>query len=408
MDEHFGCCGQGLTRRDFIKIASMSALSATAGLSLSTRSLAAEGKEPVLRIGYVPITDATPLLIGHSQGFFAEEGVVVEKPVLMRGFTDLSEAFLAGQFNLVHLLFPLPIFMRYAQKHRVKVVAWNHVNGSALTIKGKEGFNHLEDIGGKSIAIPHWYSTHNVILQLCLRKMGLEAVIQERGLPLKNNQTNLVMMKAPDMPTALSNGSIDGYIVADPFNAAGELFAHGKIARFTGDIFKNHPCCVATMHEQEIEQYPQWTQRVLNALVKAQHWASQNRDQTAHILSQEGKRYLPLPEAVIKRALTKYDFATYSSADGKGAIRHQQWGIQRIGFQPYPYPSATKEIVKLLKQTKVEGDRSFIQSLDADKVAKELFDYKFVLAAANKAGGLQIFDGVDPRHPLIRTEVIEV
>jgi NitT/TauT family transport system substrate-binding protein len=406
---NFGdCCGSGLSRRDFLKLASSLAVSTTASTGAWNQAEAAANGDPALRIGYVPITDATPLLIAHSQGFFANEGLSVERPTLMRGFTELSEAFLAGEFNLVHLLFPLPIFMRYAQKHRIKVVAWNHVNGSAITIRSGANLNRLEDLGGKNIAVPHWYSTGNVILQLCLRKLGLEPVIQDRSKPLKPNQTNLVMLKAPDMPPALSNGSIDGFIVADPFNAAAELLAHGKIARFTGDVFKNHPCCVVAMHEKDIEQRPEWTQKVLNGLVKAQLWSSHNLGKVGHILSQDGNKYIPMPEAVVNRALTKYDTATYSSADGRGAIRHPNWGISRIGFQPYPYPSATKAMVNLLKQTKVEGDHAFLQALNPDTVANELFEYSFVKAAAVKAGGLKLFDSVDASHPFTRTEVIEV
>jgi ABC-type nitrate/sulfonate/bicarbonate transport system substrate-binding protein len=36
---------------------------------------------------------------------------------------------------------------------------------------------------------------------------------------------------------ALANGSIAGYIVADPFNALAELSGVGKILRFTGDVW---------------------------------------------------------------------------------------------------------------------------------------------------------------------------
>lgn len=399
------CCGQAFNRRDFLKFAC--ALTTAASTSWSVGN-AQSRQEPVLRIGYVPITDATPLLIGHSQGFFEKEGLTVGRPTLMRGQAELAEAFLAGEFNLIHLLFPLPMFMRYAQNHRVKVVAWNHINGSAITIKSKEGLYKLEDLGGKNISIPHWYSLHNIILQLCLRKFGIEPVIQERGRPLKSNQTNLVIMRPPDNAPALANGSIDGYIVAEPFNAAGEVLAHGKIARFTGDIFKNHPCCVVLMHERDIEKHPDWTQKVLNGLVNAQLWTSSHLAQVAHILSQDGQKYIPMPEAVIKRAMTKYDLQTYGADDGKGAIRHPHWGVSRIGFQPYPFPSATREIVKLLKVTRVEGDHAFLRSLDPEKVVNDLVDYRFVKAAIKKVGGLHLFESVDRAHPFERKEVIEV
>ena len=406
------CSNHGMSRREFLSLTSKFALlsgsAAIVGSSLLTGCPAPKTKtEPALKIGYLPITDATPLLIGHAQGFFEQEGLNVEQPTLMRGWPEVAEGFLAGNFNLVHLLLPIPIYMRFAQNHPIKIVAWNHMNGSGLTVGMKSGIKRLEELGGKQIAVPHWYSMHNIILQLCLRKYGIEAVIQNRDIPLKSNQINLFVMKPPDMPTAMSNGSIDGYIVAEPFNAAGETLANGTIIRFTGDVFKNHPCCVAVLNEYTIQEQPEWSQKVVNGLVKSQQWVINNRDQTAQILSKDGKGYLPMPEPVIKRAMSKYDPETYGQ-NGTGAIRHPDWGVSRIGFQPYPFESTTREIVNLLKQTKVEGQSDFLQSLEPERVVNELFDYTLVKNAVEKVGGLKVFEGVNPDNPYVRVEIIEV
>jgi NitT/TauT family transport system substrate-binding protein len=399
------CAGHGLSRRAFLEMCSRAA--AIGGATLLGSCSKSGSQEPVLKIGYLPITDATPLLIGHAQGFFQSEGLAVDPPVLIRGWPELAEGFLAGTFNLVHLLLPIPIYMRFAERHPVKVVAWNHMNGSAITVGMNSGIKRLENIGGKQIAVPHWYSMHNVILQMCMRQYGLEPVMQDRTVRLNPNQVNLFVMKPPDMPTAMAGGSIDGYTVAEPFNAAGEVLAKGSIVRFTGDVFKNHPCCVAVMRETDIQQNPPWAQKVVNGLVHAQHWTINNLTEAARLLSRNGKNYLPTPEPVVTRAMTKYDLETYGPK-GTDAVRHPDWGVRRIGFQPYPYQSTTIEIVKHLKLTKVEGNAAFLQSLDPQHVAEELFDYTMVKKAAEKAGGLQLFEGVDPQNPYVRTEVIEI
>ncbi len=406
-DDHPECLTHGMSRREFVLMSSRLGLLAAGAAALGS-SCRTSRQDPVLKIGYLPITDATPLLIGHSQGFFEQEGLVVDKPVLMRGWPEVAEGFLSGNFNLVHLLIPIPIYMRYAQGHPVKIVAWNHMNGSAITVGMKSGIKRLEDIGRKQIAVPHWYSMHNIILQLCMRNYGIEAVIQDRNAPLKANQTNLFVMKPPDMPTAISSGAIDGYIVAEPFNAAGEVLAQGSIVRFTGDVFKNHPCCVAVMNETEIHNHPEWAQKVINGLVRAQQWVVSHRTQVPQILSKDGKGYLPLPEPVINRAMSKYDLDSYGLQSGTGAIRHPDWGVNRIGFQPYPYESTTREIINLLKQTKVEGSSDFLRSLNTEQVVKELFQYDLVKSAAEKVGGLRIFEGVDAANPYVRAEMIQV
>jgi len=409
-------CFYGLSRRDFVRLAGIAGLLGPTGLSIacanketavSTATAGSVAAAPRLKIGYLPITDATPLLVGHAQKLFEAEGLEVDNPVLMRGWSELADAFLAGNFNLVHLLIPLPIFMRFANRHPVKIVAWNHMNGSALTVGGDSGIRSAEDLGGKQIAVPHWYSMHNILLQLCMRHYGIETVVQDRRAPLRKNQTNLFVMKPPDMPTALASGAIDGYIVAEPFNAAGEKLAKGKIIRFTGDIFKNHPCCVAVMKDQDIQKHPAWAQKVVNGLVKAQRWTLQNKSEVPRLLSKDGKGYLPMAAPVIERAMLQYDAATYGPA-GTNAIHHPEWNVSRIGFQPYPFESTTREIVKLLAQTRVEGDSTFLKNLNADRVVRELFDYTLVRNAAAAAGGLQQFEGIDAANPYVRQEVISI
>src|SRR5437764_6760321 len=125
-------CGHGLSRREFVRLASIAGIGSAGALALAcskTNVVGSAAKSatarvtaaPRLKIGYLPITDATPLLVGHAQNLFAAEGLDVDKPVMMRGWAEVAEAFLADTFNLVHLLLPLPIFMRFSQqRHPVK------------------------------------------------------------------------------------------------------------------------------------------------------------------------------------------------------------------------------------------------------------------------------------------------
>ena len=103
--------------------------------------------------------------------------------------------------------------------------------------------------------------------------------------------------------------SIDGYCVAEPFNALGELKAGGKVLRFTGDVWKGHPCCVVVMHEENTMDPDRaaWTQGIHNAVVRAQITLAENREEMAVMLSRDGQKYLPFPQEVIKRAMLFYD-----------------------------------------------------------------------------------------------------
>ena len=211
------------------------------------------------------------------------------------------------------------------------------------------------------------------------------------------------------MPSALVARKIDGYIVAEPFNAIAEMKIGAKILRFTGDIWKNHPCCVVVMNENQVKSNPVFTQKVINAIVKAQLWIKNNADQTAKILSKEGKNYLPVSEKVLHRVFKGYEQSRYGKGASPQAIQHPDWNVERIGFQPYPYPSATEFIINEMRNTLMEGDATFLKKIQAGFAARDLVDDTFVKHAIKNIGGLKHFNPFyDKNNPFKREEFVEL
>lgn len=383
---HFDFPATTERRRQFLKLSAL--FSAAGALPLLTQANLARAAQPdaPLRIGYLPITDATPLLVAHNNGFFQNQGMQVEKPRLFRSWAQLVEAFLAGQVNAVHLLSPMTIWARYGSQSKAKVVAWNHMSGSGLTVHNE--INTVKDLGGTTVAIPFWYSLHNVVLQHLLRNEGLEPISE--GAP-SATQVKLVVMAPSDMLPALANKQISGYTVAEPFNASAEVLKVGKILRFTGDVWKDHACCVVLMHEEDTVGRPDWTQKVVNGIVQAQAWIQQNRAETARILSKDhDQRYTPHSYETLAQVLEpeRLDRALYEKS---GAIVNKDWQEKRIDFQPYPFSSYTEELVRRLKTTLVSGRNDFLASLDPAFVASDLVDARFARTAIDSLGGPAAF-----------------
>ncbi|CUH63821.1 Bicarbonate transport ATP-binding protein CmpC [Thalassovita gelatinovora] len=412
LDLHGACCG-GETdfdpgRRSALDLLAKGGMAAMlAGMTGALPQMAQAQDDDVLRIGYLPITDATPLLVAHAKGYFEEEGVKAEKPTLIRGWSPLIEGFAAGKFNLVHFLKPIPVWMRYNNNFPVKVMAWAHTNGSALVVGRHTDIADFAGLGGKQVAVPFWYSMHNIVLQYALRAAGIKPVIKAQGEAIAPDECNLQVLPPPEMPPALAAKKIDAYIVAEPFNALGELKAGARMLRFTGDIWKNHPCCVVCMNEETTKAKPEWTQGVMNAVVKASIYASQNKEEVAELLSKDGAGYLPAPAAVVKRAMTLYaDNPDYIES---GAIKNEGEFLNgRIDFQPWPYPSATKLIVGAMNKTVVSGDTTFLDGLDPEFVANDLVDYNFVKNALEKYPEWKSDPSVSGGDPYTRTEILKL
>jgi len=375
-----------INRRKFLK-------TAAAGLSgiVAPSMLNAKYSTSPLSIGYLPITDSAPLLIAYALGYFSQEGVVIDRPVMVRSWKVLTESFLTGKFDITHMLFPIPVWMRLKHKFPVKVLAWNHTNGSAITVKGGSGINGFKDLKGKQIAVPSWYSMHNLLLQLGIKQMGLRPVIKSQSSKLGKNEVNLFILSPPEMPSALLGNKIDGFIVAEPFNALAELKLKARIMRFSGDMWKDHPCCVVVCNENLIRNYSLSVQKAVNAIVKAQIWLTSNPKEAAFLLSRDGEGFLPVSKGVLEQVFD-------DPADSE--LKHPEWGVSRIGFQPYPYPSATRFIIEQMKETVVEGDTSFLDNVDPVAATEELVDDSFVLKAINEIEGVG--------KPFLREETIEI
>lgn len=324
-----------------------------------------------LRVGYLPITDAAPLLVAHGDGLYEQQKLVVGRPVMFRSWSSLMEAFLTRQVDMIHLLMPSAIQLRHVIGADVKVVSWNHTGGGALTVAPH--ITEISQLAGTQVAIPGWWSIHNILLQRVLRANGLTPV--SRTAPSRSEGTvELVVMGPSDMIPALATGSISAFTVADPFNAGAVAQGVGKLDMLLDEVWRDHACCVTVVHEELIDQRPDTVQALVDAAVSAQLGIRADRSDAAAILSGEG--YLPQPREAVEVAMTGT-----VAAPGGGPER------PRIDFHPFPFPSFTSELVRQMRQTVVDGDTRFLDGLSPDSVHADLVDDRFVRMAIERHGG---------------------
>src|SRR6201981_3702881 len=89
-----------------------------------------------LRIGFIPLVDATALLVAVDRGFTAAEGLDVE---LVRevSWSNVRDKLNIGMFDAAHLLAPVAIASSLGLGHvRVPLIAplALAVNGNAITV----------------------------------------------------------------------------------------------------------------------------------------------------------------------------------------------------------------------------------------------------------------------------------
>ena len=71
-----------LNRRQTLDMLAAGGLAALGTMLGGFGSAARAADDDVVRIGYLPITDATALLVAHGMGYFKDEGLTAERPTL--------------------------------------------------------------------------------------------------------------------------------------------------------------------------------------------------------------------------------------------------------------------------------------------------------------------------------------
>lgn len=258
-------------------------------VSLVSCNVKSSSSTATVKIGFLPITDH--LLLGVSQ---ERDGARFKNltlaPIKFSDWSTLSESIRSGDLDGAILLAPLA-FQVKLKGAPVKVVLYAHRDGSALIVRVKENIKTVHDLRGKTIAIPHRFSTHNMLLHLYTSRAGL----------VYGKDFKTIEMAPPDMVAALAQGNIDGYIVAEPFGARGELSGAGRVLVLSGQIWKHHPDCILVLREELLKRNAAGVEELLQSLVQSGIFVEKNREQAAKI----GAKFLGQPEAAMVKALTE-------------------------------------------------------------------------------------------------------
>jgi NitT/TauT family transport system substrate-binding protein len=359
---------------------------------------------PVLTSAYIPILDSVALIVAHAKGFFTAAGIKAEKPVLIRAWPALLEAFTSQKVLLTHILLPQVIVLRYMRNVPLRTVGFNHTDVISMAVSKKTG--KLSRLGGQVVGCPTWWSPHTGIFQDVLRAAGLRPVVGKEQADLARDEVAFRVLPPPDMVEGLKSGSIAGCTVSEPFGAAAEVLAGATIVKMSGDVWRDHPCCQSVMLETTLNRDRQWAEAVTAAIYKAALWANNNREELAELLGSDGGAYFPMPKAVIRRALLQQDLPTYGP-QGTGAIMHTDWDVYRVKFVPYPYASAFQTTIDLMRRMVVDPASALspaMQSLTGDQIRRDILDEDLANKGIAAAGGIKSF-GLDS---LTRTEQYEV
>ena len=345
--------GHARNRREFFKLVGGATALAIIGEVLPLDRVKAwavdTGAKPEktdLKVGFIPITCATPLIMAEPLGFYKKHGLNVEV-LKASGWAMIRDLALNKQTDATHMLTPMPLAITMgvgSQSAPFLMPAVENINGQAITLHIKhKGVKTAQDMKGFKFAVPFDYSMHNFLLRYFLAEGGVD--------PDKDVQIRV--LPPPEMVANLRANNLDGYLGPDPFNQRAVFEGFGFIYLLSKDIWDGHPCCAFSCSKEFATANPNSFKALLKAIIDSTEHAADKTNRKAIAKAIAPKNYLNQPEEVLEQILTG------EFPDGLGNIRKVP---DRIDFDPYPWHSMAIWILTQMKRWGyIKGDVNYKQ-----------------------------------------------
>ena len=279
----------------------------------------------IVRIGFVPLIDAAPLVVAQELGLFDRHGVrvVLERQI---GWANVRDKLTYGHLDAGHALLGMPLASAlgadWAGEPLVSVMElgrggnaitlsralvdrgvrsaatlarWLHDRGQTRDALAKVGRADGADGGDGKPVFAHVFgcSTHHYLLREWLSAAGIDPDLDVR----------LCVVPPPQMAGHMHHGHLDGFCVGDPWNTLAERHGYGVVVTPTTDIVPNHPEKVLAVTRRWAADHGPAVVAIVKALLQACGWCDDpaNHPRLAEMLSAD--RYVGLPAADLAASL---------------------------------------------------------------------------------------------------------
>jgi ABC-type nitrate/sulfonate/bicarbonate transport system substrate-binding protein len=264
-----------------------------------------------LRLGFLPLVDAAPLIVAEAMGFAEEEGLSLEL-MAAPSWSTLRDLLAVGQVAAAQMLAPVPVALTLGLggPARFEVLSVLNLNGNAVGVstalaarmRGHDfaltdalaaGLALLDAAGpGLRIGVPFAFSMHNELVRYWLEGLG-------QTLP---DSLEIVTVPPPLMPDALAADEIDAFCVGEPRGSVAVERGAGVLLLPTSAIWAAAPEKVLAVRAGWAEAEPELAGRLVRAIWRAGRWLGQAANLT--VAGEVLATRLGVSAELIERSLT--------------------------------------------------------------------------------------------------------
>ncbi|MFN5968277.1 MAG: CmpA/NrtA family ABC transporter substrate-binding protein, partial [Pseudanabaena sp.] len=282
------------------------------------------------KLGFIALTDASPLIIAKEKGLFAKYGMkdveVLKQASWGTTRDNIALGSDAGGIDGAHILTPMPYLLTEGKitngkKVPMYILARLNTNGQGISIANefkelkialksdslKESFAKIKS-GGKDVkcAVTFPGGTHDLWMRYWLAANGID--------PDKDVST--IVVPPPQMVANMKAGNMQAFCVGEPWNARLVAQNSGYSALVTGELWKDHPEKAFSLRADWVDKNPKAAKALLMAVLEAQIWCEkpENKEEMCKIVGADKWFKVPAPE-ILGRQQGKIDYGDGRTVD---------------------------------------------------------------------------------------------
>jgi NitT/TauT family transport system ATP-binding protein len=276
-----------------------------------------------VRVGFMPLVDAAPLIVAARLGFAEQEGLAI---VLERetSWAAVRDRIAVAHLDVAHMLAPMPIAANLGlgplptrlvapmalgtggNTLTVSLGLWSELQAHGATpdldaARSAQAFGAVVrrraamGVPKLTLAVVHPHSSHRYQIAYWLAVAGVDL----------GRDVDLVVVPPPLTAAALAGGQIDGFTAGEPWGSVAVASGVGAIVTTNAGIWRGSPEKVLGVRGRWADEDPGRLDALLRAVYRAAVWcdAPDHRAELARLLA--GRDAVALPAEVIARSLSR-------------------------------------------------------------------------------------------------------
>ena len=299
----------GLTRRNAIMAAAATLAAAKAAFPSGAFAAGAGPEVAKARMGFIALTDASPLIIAKERGLFAKHGLPDVEVVKQASWAATRDNLVLGSggggIDGAHILSPMPLQFTLGVQTGGRplpmyILARLNTNGQAISVGNdlkavkvgvdasgaKAKFAQLKAAKNPAkIAMTFRGGTHDLWIRYWLAAAGINP----------ETDVSTIVIPPPQMVANLKAGTQDAFCVGEPWNGQTVNQRIGYTAATTSEIWMNHPEKALGMRADWVDRYPRAAKALTAAVLEAQLWCDKMGNRPAMCSIVSGRQYINVP-----------------------------------------------------------------------------------------------------------------